>query len=140
LQRYHKLANWEYILQAAQSQDPTIRRIPIIGNGDILSWEDWNGHQHMLESNLHNLSLKSQTLAPNAVGADPAECEGDGEVLGLCNCAMIARGALIKPWLPMEIKEQRSIDMPATERLEMLKKFWCVFCLFRSMCSLWVLC
>ena len=124
-QRYHKLANWEYILQAAQAQNPAIRRIPIIGNGDILSWDDWSAHQHMLEENMHNLSLKSQRIAPaDAVSADAAECEGDKEVLGLCSCAMLARGALIKPWLPTEIKEQRNIDMPATERLEILKKFW----------------
>lgn len=52
------------------------------------------------------------------------EVEGDKEVLGLCNCAMLARGALIKPWLPQEIKEQRAIDIPATERLDILRKYW----------------
>jgi tRNA-dihydrouridine synthase 3 len=48
----------------------------------------------------------------------------DPEAMGLCSCAMIGRGALIKPWLPMEIKESRHIDMSASDRLDMLKKFW----------------
>ena len=36
LQRYTKLADWNYVLSAAQSQDPTLRALPVIGNGDIM--------------------------------------------------------------------------------------------------------
>jgi tRNA-dihydrouridine synthase len=55
------------------------------GNGDILSWTDFEEHKREYEG----------VLEP---------------------CAMLARGALIKPWLPTEIKEQRHWDISATER------------------------
>eukprot|EP01034_Spumella_vulgaris_P021672 gene21672-27713_t len=103
LQRYSKLANWEYVLQAAQAQDGTLRRIPVVGNGDIFSWEDWNERQQYMQGNVVN--------------------DTDSEAVGLCSCAMIGRGALIKPWLAAEIKEQRMIDISASDRLDILKKF-----------------
>ena len=30
---YTRLANWEYVLEAARAQDPTLPLIPVIGNG-----------------------------------------------------------------------------------------------------------
>lgn len=101
MQRYSRAADWEYVLQAARSQDPTLPPIPVIGNGDILTWEDWHSHREKIRDNV----------------------DENPENLGLCSCAMLGRGALVKPWLPLEIKESRHYDISASERLDVLKKF-----------------
>jgi len=90
LQRYTRLANWEYINSVARDQEET-NPVPIIGNGDILSWMHWE-------------EIKS---------AYPS----------LVDCAMLGRGALIKPWLPTEIKEKRDWDISSSERFDILKDF-----------------
>jgi tRNA-dihydrouridine synthase 3 len=85
-QRYTKKADWEYIGQCAA----IAKNMPVIGNGDILSWEDFN---------------ESKRIAPKISGV------------------MIGRGALIKPWLFEEIKQQKSLDPSSAERFDMLKKY-----------------
>ena len=77
LQRYQRLANWDYIDEVAKSQSEDYRKIPIIGNGDVFSYTDYE----------------------EKVAQD-----------GVMNTAMLARGALIKPWLPTEIKERRYVS------------------------------
>lgn len=63
--------------------------MPLYGNGDIMSYEDYN----------HDIQ---------ASGVDGV---------------MIGRGALIKPWVFDEIKNQRHWDISANERFDMLKRF-----------------
>ena len=75
----------------------------MIGNGDIFSYSDYE------EKILNQIS-----------SGDEGE---DGKKNNLIPCAMLGRGALIKPWLPTEIKEKRNWDISATERLDMLKDF-----------------
>ena len=92
LQRYSKEADWDYVVnRVATSQDKNRPAIPIIGNGDLMSYTEY---EEKVE--------KSD---------------------GIVNCAMLARGALIKPWLPTEIKERRHWDISASERLDLLKDF-----------------
>ncbi|XP_059474686.1 tRNA-dihydrouridine(47) synthase [NAD(P)(+)]-like [Neocloeon triangulifer] len=85
-QRYTKSADWEYIDECAGLAAP----IPLFGNGDILSFEDYNAKRQ---------------LGKNISGV------------------MIGRGALIKPWIFTEIKEQRNWDISSQERLQILKDY-----------------
>jgi tRNA-dihydrouridine synthase 3 len=66
LQRYSKEADWDYIAQVANSQDKALPLLPIIGNGDIYTFTDYE------QKTAHE---------------------------GVSSCAMLGRGALIKPWL-----------------------------------------
>jgi tRNA-dihydrouridine synthase 3 len=95
------LANWDYITEVGCSQSSEFNSIPLIGNGDIFSYTDYE------EKILQNLD----------------KCDENGGVNNLIPCAMLGRGALIKPWLPTEIKERRHWDISASERLDMLKNF-----------------
>lgn len=72
------------------SQVEEYPKIPVIGNGDIFSYTDYE-----------------EKVARE----------------GVSSCAMLGRGALIKPWLPTEIKERRHWDISATERLDILKNY-----------------
>lgn len=85
-QRYTKSSDWQYIEECAKSA----QSIPIIGNGDILSYQDY---------------VEAKKVAPHVASI------------------MIGRGALYKPWIFQEIKEQRDIDMSSRDRLEMLRKY-----------------
>ena len=120
LQRYHRLANWNYIAQVARSQNPALPLVPIIGNGDIFSFSDWESHCALLERDLETLVAADEQQQQQQQQQDQLDV---GEAMGLASCAMIGRGALIKPWLPTEIKERRYLDISASERLDMLKRF-----------------
>jgi tRNA-dihydrouridine synthase 3 len=87
--RYSRRADLEYVKSCVSIQDSTRRRVPILFNGDVYSFEDWDK------------ALRD-------------------EVLTSC---MIARGALVKPWLPTEIKERRHWDISSSERFEILRKY-----------------
>lgn len=90
-QRYSKLADWSYVERVVNSQDDAAAPLPVIGNGDVLSYQDWE---------------EKRATAPHAE-----------------SCAMLARGALIKPWLATEIKERRTWDISSSERFDILKDF-----------------
>uniref|UniRef100_A0A1A9WKB1 tRNA-dihydrouridine(47) synthase [NAD(P)(+)] n=1 Tax=Glossina brevipalpis TaxID=37001 RepID=A0A1A9WKB1_9MUSC len=85
-QRYTKSANWSYIEECAAK----IKNIPVIGNGDILSYEDYN---------------EKREISPHV------------------SSVMIGRGALIKPWIFQEIKQQKHWSPTSSERYELLRKY-----------------
>eukprot|EP00127_Corallochytrium_limacisporum_P004106 Clim_evm51s157 gene=Clim_evmTU51s157 len=90
-QRYLRSADWNYISTVAKAAHTAVPEnpVPLFGNGDLISWEEYNEHM-------------SKT--------------------GIDGC-MLARGALIKPWVFTEIKERRTWDISSSERMDMLRDF-----------------
>jgi len=110
LQRYSRIADWDYIRRVSKEQsviNPTLPPIPIIGNGDIYSYTDY---QTQVMHHQETLEKSENEETPPIINP-------------LSTTAMIARGALIKPWLPTEIKESRHWDISSSERFDMLQSF-----------------
>ncbi len=82
-QRYSRAADWNLIAQLV-----TERSIPIIGNGDILTWYE------------------------------ARRCQEQSK----CASVMIARGALIKPWIFQELVEGREIEPTPEERTAIYRR------------------
>ncbi|WFD03754.1 tRNA-dihydrouridine(47) synthase [NAD(P)(+)] [Malassezia obtusa] len=103
-QRYKNDADWAYIGTCAQTLRDTVR--------------EWN---------------ESARTADEPEMA-PVPIYGNGDVYGFrdyyehlertgVDGEMIARGALIKPWVFTEIKERRDWDISARERLDIVRQF-----------------
>jgi len=114
-QRYSREADWGY-LRGPCHQAALQAGVPLIGSGDVLAPQD-------LQAHLDGLLLAEGAAAggaeENGGGDDSTQTPSTG---GLSAC-MVARGALIKPWIFTEIKEQRLWDISAGERLDLLKQF-----------------
>jgi len=80
-QRYNRAADWDLIGRVAAE-----RRIPVIGNGDILT--PYEARERMVRSGVRSV--------------------------------MLARGALIKPWLFRELREGRVWEPTAEDRFGVL--------------------
>ncbi|KAI5121594.1 hypothetical protein M0805_009465 [Coniferiporia weirii] len=93
-QRYTKLADWDYIRECVDA---------------VRARE------------------AEEDLAPIPIfgGGDCFSSQGYWESVerGGVDGVMVARGALIKPWVFTEIKERREWDISARERLELLRKY-----------------
>eukprot|EP00871_Galdieria_phlegrea_P002277 jgi/Galph1/304/GphlegSOOS_G5126.1 len=97
LQRYSKSADWQYLSHCGIVGHEL--DLPVIGNGDIYSFED---------------------ILPFLEPENDQDAQNSGSGI---SSVMIARGALIKPWIFSELKERRHWDISASERLEIVKDF-----------------
>lgn len=100
-QRYTKDADWEYIKEV----------------GAVVT--EWNNKKE-------DDKESSETARTNFVGNGDVFTHEDWynavETEGV-DSVMVARGALIKPWIFEEVEAQQYLDKSATERLDMLRKF-----------------
>ena len=111
-QRYSKSADWGYIGSCA----PLAGGIPLIGNGDVFSYENT---EFMLRHGAEGGA--DGELVVRSAAADGES--GKAAPAAAASSAMVARGALVKPWLFTELKERRHWDISSAERLETLRKF-----------------
>ena len=95
-QRYTRSADWKYIQQVAEAANE-----PSIANNYGGTVPIYGNGDIMNYEDYNNF----RSTAPKVSGV------------------MIARGALIKPWVFKEIKEQRHWDISANERLDMIRDY-----------------
>ena len=99
LQRYSREANWDYIGQIATA----IASSSSTGDDDSPPTIPIIGNGDIFT----HVDYQEKVLSTP----------------GLVPCAMLGRGALIKPWLPQEIKEMKHYDISASERFDILRNF-----------------
>lgn len=132
-QRYTRKADWSYIAEVARegSRDLTWREVREARSAVAGTKMDSG------QMSLHEAEQEDEEAAD---AEEDGECVpvlpvlGNGDVFqwqdhwrGMeeagCATTMLARGALVKPWLPREIKERKVLDVSASERFAMLQSF-----------------
>jgi tRNA-dihydrouridine synthase 3 len=109
-QRYAKSANWEYISECAA----LIKR---------------HGEQgHALADTIREAEARHQPAQSKVYFVGNGDCfshvDYDAHIRHAgVDSVMIARGALIKPWIFEEIEKRQYLDKSATERLAMVEQF-----------------
>lgn len=109
-QRYTKNADWAYIASCAA----LIERL--------------NTRRDALADTIRDPDPRTQPAAGQVYflgNGDMYSHTAYGEALASSRVSsiMLARGALVKPWLFEEIVQGRDMDMPATERLELVARY-----------------
>ena len=99
-QRYSRLADWKYIGECVSSANA------LCGKGEAN------------ETNAFSVIGNGDVFGFRDYDAHVSASGG----AGAATC-MIARGALIKPWIFTEIKERRDWDISSGERLDLLRQF-----------------
>lgn len=125
-QRYAKLADWDYIKECVDAvrareadEDRTFLLIPCYprpGAQELADWKEKPRTKFVLWSSVPRVPIFGGGDAFSAQGY--WSCVDGSGVDGV----MVARGALIKPWIFTEIKERREWDISAVERLELIRK------------------
>ena len=130
LQRYKNLANWDFIRECARAQ-AAVRVSDADGTGNSNT-----SAAEFTEAAKDEAAAAAAAAAGAAVSPRQYQAAviGNGDVYsftdwnsalasGELTTCMLARGALIKPWLSTEIKEQRHWDISSGERLDILRDF-----------------
>lgn len=108
-QRYLREADWDYIGQCAKvcASAPDGAPINFTGNGDLFD-----------PSSVVKVMKKEDEGDEN--GGSGRTCN---DVADVVDSVMIGRGALIKPWIFKEIRDNALYDISSSERFDMLKSF-----------------
>jgi tRNA-dihydrouridine synthase 3 len=92
--------------------------VPIIGNGDVLTWYELEQRGIYLGGRGGPGGEGSSTNN----GADPKNERDNDDGSGLIHAAMAGRGALVKPWLWTEARERRELSLTAEERVGVYRR------------------
>lgn len=109
-QRYTKNANWEYIAECAA----------LI--------KEYNERGDTLSDTIREVEERSQSSTGRVYFLGNGDCYSHVDYnahmeQGKVDSVMIARGALIKPWIFEEIQQGQYIDKSATERLALVEQY-----------------
>jgi tRNA-dihydrouridine synthase 3 len=135
-QRYQKLADWDYIKECVTAvrakevdSDCEYNRSPRVA---VLFPFPWY-RDCCCELLLGSLELSTELRCLSSITVPPIPIFGGGDVFSSqdywekveysgVDGVMVARGALIKPWIFTEIKERREWDISSKERLDLIRR------------------
>jgi tRNA-dihydrouridine synthase 3 len=119
-QRYTKSADWGFIRKAATYAKEQLNGLPVIANGDVYSFEDY-------EEIVKGSDVTTTMIARGAL-VKPWSVRGNREDSGRPSYVSKADGVMLctmslSSRIFTEIKERRHWDISASERLDLLRDF-----------------